>query len=162
ETFELAICREPVVEGKSQAASGFLGLGFHLGVLDLSEIDKLRIVPEIGVAQLRMAVDAETLKDQTVEMTHHGVGQEEAGRIALHQVFERARPGIDWEPVRPPDPLAPFLGEHAVKCARRAAVAIGDEDSLMPLAPGADLASDTIRYLLGSVVPARRQAGHLE
>jgi len=109
-----------------------------------------------------MAVDAERLDHEAVEMPQQEIGQVEGPGLRFRELGECGGRREELVAVRARDALDAFLGEHGIELAARSAVAVGDEDAVVVLAQLPDLLADRARDLLGPVVQLGRQADDVE
>ena len=70
EAFEFAIACVAIFIDQTELIRRRAGLGDKLVILSLRQIDQLAVIAEIFVSKLRVTVEAETLDDQQIEMTH--------------------------------------------------------------------------------------------
>ena len=81
-----------VIELEPEHRGGTTRAGDHLGVVGLREQDQPPVVPEVLVAQLGMAVEAEPGDDERVEVLGEVVGQVEGPRLGVGERRERRAP----------------------------------------------------------------------
>ena len=108
-----------------------------------------------------MAIEAEALDHQALEMPDQIVGEIEAGRIGVGLLEKRLDAAIEGIAVRARDALDAFLLDHAVEQAAGAAVAVQHHDPLMAPAAGPDLGAHRVRDAGRRIVQLGRQAGHV-
>ena len=109
-----------------------------------------------------MAVEAQALDHEALEVADEKIGQIEAAGLGLGLGQERVDAAIERVAMGPFDPLDAFLGQHAVELAAAAAVAIEHEDALVAASIGVDLGAHRRRDSLRAVVQLGRQAGQIE
>src|SRR3546814_7455047 len=98
------------LEGEAEAFGGRRGAGVERGVLGLRQVDQLLIVAEVERQQLGMAVEAEPLDDQALEVTRQVVGQVEGAHLRLGQRVEHLAAGEEGIAMRALDALEALLG----------------------------------------------------
>ena len=99
------------------------------GIAGLGDVEAARVMAEIVVAQLGMAVEAEALDDEPVEMPDHVVGQVERAGFRFRQVASKAcLAGIEGVAMRPVDPLRALFFQDPVEQPAGAAVGVGHQD----------------------------------
>src|SRR5215212_5500647 len=90
--FEAGKSRVPDRQRKPESGRGPLGLAGERLVGNLGEVHDLAVIAEIGLEELRKAVDPEALDDQRVEMPGEIVGEEEGRGLLLGQGIEFVEP----------------------------------------------------------------------
>src|SRR3546814_20212469 len=101
--------------GEAEARGGGGGAGVERGILGLRQVDQLLVVAEVERQQVGMAVKAEPLDDQPLEVAHQVVGQVEGADLRLGQRVEGLGAGEEAVAVRAVDALDAFLGQHLVE-----------------------------------------------
>src|SRR2546428_566113 len=148
---------EPAVAGlahlerQPERGGGALGGCAQLRRRALREPDDPRVVAEVVVAQLRVAVEPEPADDDAVERAHEEVGQE----IRAGLLGERLVHGLPRKEVVAVVALEP---REAVERAAGAAVGVSDSDLLVAAGELLDRGRDP----LGPVVQLRRQRHDLD
>src|SRR5579872_209404 len=115
---------ETAFEREAEPLCRRLRLGGQIVVLELREIDEAAVMAEIIVAQLRKAIEAESLNDQPVEMADEKVGEEERAELLLRHRREVLGAGKKFIAMRAGNALDARLFEHAVELAAGAAIAV--------------------------------------
>ena len=113
---------------------------------------------EVDVAQLGMAIEAEALPDERLEVAGQEVGEEERPRLVVVECGEELGAGEQLVAVRAGEALdAGMVGEQSVERAAGPAVGVGDEGRSTA---GRGLVEDRCESrddALGAVVEVRRQ-----
>ena len=135
-----------------------LGLGLKCRVLGLGLIDEFFIVPEIAVAELGVAVEAEGLPDKGVELPDEEVGQVEGGELLPGAGEERLGSLEEGIAMGSCDHLDTETAGRGLKLPAGAAIGVGEEDAVMLRAGFGDRGLDGGHDAFGVVVEDRGQA----
>ncbi len=149
-------------EREAEPVGGGLGGGAQLGGLVLGEPDDAGVVPEVVVAQLRVAVQAELGLDGARERLHQEVGEQVGAGLVGEERLDPAGPGVHVVAVQPLEPPQPEPLADLVERAVGAAVGVPDRHRVVRraqrLGQPLDLAGDLLRL----VVQQRRQRVHVD
>ena len=130
-------------------------------VLDLRLVDQFRIVSEIHVAQLRVAVQPQGLGHEGVELADQEIGQVKGGDF----VIMGGKGGVALEEriaMRPAHHLDTQGIATLLQQPTGAAIGIDDKDVVIGGAVFLDGGLDQIRDLFGAVMQDRGQAVQVE
>src|ERR1700722_14771212 len=97
-----------------------------------------------------------------IEMAHQKIGEIERAGLGVAERGKNFRGGEELVAVRPRDTLDTFRAQHGIKPSARAAVAVGNENALVPVAVHADLLLNFPGNALGAVVQLRREVAHVK
>lgn len=162
EGLELAHAGGDTLEGEAEAPGGRLGLGGQRRIVALGQIDEPSVVAEIERLELRVAVEAEALDDQRLELPGQKVGEVEGAGLGQGQAGKAFLPGEGRIAMRAGQARHPLLLEHPVESTAGATIGIGDDHPGMGLARRVDGGGYRLGDLLRSVVQGRRQAAQVE
>ena len=94
---------------KAEPPGGRFGPGPEVRVVGLRQVDHLLVGTEIHVAQLRVAVEAEALDHQRLELAHQEVGQEEDPHVLFRSALELVDAREEGIAMRARQPLQPLF-----------------------------------------------------
>src|SRR5579872_4476948 len=153
---------EPPLERETKPLGRRFRLLGQFLIVELREIDQPSIVPEIIIAQLRKAIEAETFDHQPVEMAGQEIGEKESPGLFLHHGREIRSAREEFITMRAGDPLDPLAFEDAVEFAAGAAIAIEAENIVVLFAILGDLALHFARYAFGAIVQFGGKTSHVD
>ena len=153
-----------VLEAQAQLCGGCFGRGNDGRVVGLREQQQPGVVAEVGAEQLGVAIQAEALPDQRLEVLGEEVGEVERAQFGLVQLLEQLAAGEELVAVitrEAPEPGR--LGQQRVEAATGASVGIPDQHLAISrrVVLGQQVAEGG-HDSLGSVVQVGRQVADLE
>src|SRR4029079_9638681 len=139
---ELAVSGPAPLVPKAEAAGRPTCCHGECRIGGLCEVDESLVVAEVLVAQLRMAVEPETLDHESVEVARQEVGQEERRGLVLDEARELRTRGVELVAMRAREALDALLGDHGIEQSARPAVRVRDEDPVVAGPPPTDPPAD--------------------
>src|SRR5260221_7592273 len=121
---QLTITCPPMQKGQAQTLSRRFGLDQQFRVVDLGQIDQPSIIAKIGIAQFRVAVQAQSLPDQAVEMPRQIIRQEKRSRFLVRQFGKIRAAGKKFITMWPGNPLHTLVFEDPIQVTAGAAIAV--------------------------------------
>jgi hypothetical protein len=162
EGFELAQAGRHPLEGETEAAGCGFGLGGERRIVALRQIDQAGVVAEIVWQEFRVAIEAEALEHQGVELPSEKIGEIEGAGGGLGQGGKALLPGEARVAVRPGEAFDRFFLEHRIERAARAAIGIGHIDAVMRGPGFLDGVANGAGDQSWPVVQRRRQAAEIQ
>lgn len=109
----------------------------------LRQIDKIPIIPEIAVPQMREAIEAKPPDDQPIEIAHQIIRQEEAADFGIGDGSKASAACVELITMRMREPDRIMLGEDCIQGAARSAFPIANQNLL-------ELSSALCQYLVNA------------
>jgi hypothetical protein len=162
EGFELAQTGRHALEGKAEATRGRLGLGGKRRIVALRQVDQAGVVAEIVGQEFRVAIEAEALEHQSVELPGEKIGEIEGAGCRLGQGGKALLAGEARIAMRAGEPFDRLFLQHAIERAARAAIGIGHVDAVMRGPGFLDGVANGAGDQSWTIVQRRRQAAEIQ